>query len=100
MQRCLQCNSILTTEEKECFTCGMAVADKNPKKSFSQRFRTLLNGLFIFFAICTIASILAPDYAPSLWKSASGLVVIYLVKNSADNMAESAIGGGTGHKKG
>jgi len=100
MQRCLQCNATMTSAEKECFTCGAQVPDKNPKKAFNERFRSVINGLFIFFAIVTLASILAPAYAPSLWKSASGLVVLYLVKNSADHMSESAIkGDGNSGKK-
>jgi hypothetical protein len=89
----------MTSEEKECFSCGAAAPEKNPKKSFTQRFRTLLNVLFIFFAVATLASILAPDYAPSLWKSGTGLLVLYLVKNSADNMSENAIVGDSNRKK-
>ena len=92
MLRCLQCNSTLKPTETECFTCGAAVPVKEGKKPFREKFRTILNALFIFFGIVTIASILAPGYAPSLWKSFPVLLVIYLVKNSADQMSESSIG--------
>jgi hypothetical protein len=85
--------------EKQCVRCGMAVADKNQKKPFSERFRSLLNGLFVVFGIATLASILAPSYAPSLWKTFPGLVVIYLVKSSADHMSESTIKNSSGQKK-
>ena len=99
MQRCAQCDSTLMPTEQECFTCGARVPDKNPKKGFNGRFRLVINVLFIFFAVATLASILAPSYAPSLWKSASGLVVLYLVKNSADTMSESAISGDNNRAK-
>jgi hypothetical protein len=87
MQRCLQCDSTMTSAEKVCFACGAAVPDKNPKKGFSERFRMLINGMFIFSVVIALSSILAPSYAPSLWKSFPVLVVLYLVKNSAENMS-------------
>ena len=90
MQRCLQCNSTLTPDEKKCFTCGSAVPDKNPKQGIAKRFQLVVNVLFVVLAVLTVLSLfLSTEYVPSFYKCASGLVVILFVKNSVDHMIET-----------
>jgi hypothetical protein len=86
MQRCMQCNSPLTSAETICYSCESPVAKRNPKE-FSDRFRTSINVLFVIFALITVGSPFIETF-PSFWKCFAGLGVLYLVKNSADNMSE------------
>ena len=86
MERCLQCNSTLTSKEKECFTCGSAVPEKNARPAFSERFQSAVKFLFIGSAIMMVASLFTDM---SFTKTFAATVVLFLVKNSADNMCES-----------
>ena len=86
MQRCLQCNSTLRRDEKVCYSCNTAAPEKNPKKPLTDRLRIVINAVFILFAVLTVAA-LVTGMLP-FWKCFAGLAVLYLVKNSADNMAE------------
>ncbi len=88
MERCLQCNSTLKSDEKECWGCGASVPEKNPKKAFSDRFKSIVNVLFILFVALTALSLFT-DYVPGFWKCFAGMLVLYLVKNSADHMVAS-----------
>jgi hypothetical protein len=88
MNRCLQCNSTLTPDEKVCFTCETPVPLAVPKQDVHVYFRRVVNGLFILFAIMTVFSPFT-DAVPSFMKCASGLVILVLVRNSADQMAQS-----------
>lgn len=89
MEHCLQCNSTLTPDEKECFTCGSAVPEKNPKPAFSERFQTVVKFLFIGSAIMTAVSLFTDL---SFLKCFAATAVLFLVKNSADNMCEAKKG--------
>lgn len=89
MERCLQCNSTLTAVERECFTCGSAVPEKNAKPAFSDRFQSVVKYLFIGSAIMTATSLFTDL---SFIKTFAATVVLFLVKNSADNMCESKRG--------
>jgi len=86
MEHCLQCNSTLTPQEKECFTCGSAVQERNPKPNFGQRFQSLVKFLFIGSAIMMVVSVFTDL---SFTKTFAATVVLFLVKNSADNMCEA-----------
>jgi|SRR5579863_8553738 len=86
MERCLQCNSTLTTKETECFTCGSSVPEKNPKPAFSERFQSVVKFLFIGSAIMMVVSLFTDL---SFTKTFAATVVLFLVKNSADNMCEA-----------
>lgn len=86
MERCMQCNSPLKRDELVCYSCEAPVASKIPKKQFSDKFRITINAVFIFFVLVTAGSLFT-DMFPSFWKCFAGLVILYLVKNSADNMA-------------
>lgn len=81
----------MRSEEKECWACGSAVRDKVPKKHLRDRFKTAVNVLFITFAVLAVASIFT-DYVPSFWKCFGGLLVLYFVKNSIDQMVETKKG--------
>ena len=90
MERCTQCNSTLTKEEKICWACNFAVPEKNPKTTMHARFHGLINGLFILFAMLSVAALLTPaGYTPSFTKCVAGLLVIALVRSSIQNMTEA-----------
>ena len=89
MERCSQCNSTLMPQEKECFTCGSTVPEKNPKPAFSDRFQTLVKFLFIASAIMTAVSLFTD--LPFV-KCSAATLVLFLVKNSADHMCDSKKG--------
>ena len=86
MEHCLQCNSTLKPEEKECYSCGSAVPERNPKPTFSQRFQTAVKFLFIGSAAMTAVSLFTDM---SFFKCFAATLVLFLVKNSADHMCES-----------
>ena len=71
-------------------SCNSAVPEKNPKTTLHARFHSLINGLFIFFAFLSVASVLTPEgYTPSFLKCVAGLLVIALVRSSIQNMTEA-----------
>ena len=93
MERCRQCNSSLAKDEKICWSCNATVPEKNPKRSLASRFQTLLNGLFIMFAVLTVLSIFLPTgYVPPFNRCIAGLLVIFLVRSSSRTMAEAKKG--------
>jgi hypothetical protein len=90
MERCAQCNATLKSEEKECWGCGSVVPEKNPKKTIYDRFRTVVNVLFIVFAVLTPASLFLPStYVPSFFKCFAGLMILFLVRSSVRNMGDA-----------
>jgi len=90
MERCTQCNSTLSKEETVCWACNSAVPEKNPKTTMHTRFHSLINGVFIFFALITVAALFLPEgYVPSFYKCIAGLVVMYLVRSSIQNMTDA-----------
>ncbi len=82
----MQCNSPLTSAETNCYSCNSPVKAKN-KNEFSDRFRTTVKIFFIISGVVTVASLFV-DSLPSFWKCVAAFTVLYLVKNSADNMSE------------
>ncbi len=58
MERCLDCNSLLTKEEKVCIECGTKVGgdDSNPANLIS----SLVSVLFYLAAIGTVATLFMP----------------------------------------
>ena len=90
MERCAQCNSTLAKAEKVCWACDAKVLEKNPKTTLHERFHSLINGLFIVFTLLTVAALFLPTgYVPSFYKCAAGLVVLYLVRSSIQNMTDA-----------
>jgi hypothetical protein len=90
MERCLQCNSTLAKQETSCWACGAAVPEKNPKKTLDARFRLAINILFIIFGAFTVVSIFMPT--GMLTKCIAGMVILALVRSSAQNMADTKKG--------
>jgi len=64
--------------------------DKNAPTSYQERFRLVVKIMFLIFAALTVASVFVESL--SLWKCFTGLAVLYLVKSSADYMAETKKG--------
>ena len=64
--------------------------EKNPKNSMHQRFHSLINILFIMFAILTPLSLILPnEYVPSLKKCVVGLIVLGLARSSIQTMSDA-----------
>ncbi len=90
MEHCGSCNATLKAGEKECWGCSAAVLEKNPKTTMHQRFHSLINVLFIMFAVLTpLALVLPNDYVPSFKKCASGLIVMLLARSSIQAMTDA-----------
>jgi len=90
MEHCTQCNSTLAKNEMICWACNAAVPEKNPKTSMHARFHSLINGMFILFALLSVAALLTPaGYTPSFMKCVAGLLVLGLVRSSIQNMTEA-----------
>jgi len=88
MIHCLQCNASLRPEEEICYGCGTAVPQKHLKPSFGQRFQAIVKVLFVASAVLTVASLFT-DYVPGFAKCFGAMVILYFVKNSADQMTET-----------
>lgn len=69
-----------------CYSCNTPVAGHAPKE-FSDRFRMTINVIFIIFALIALGALVFDTFNTFL-KCLAGLGVLYLVKNSADNMSE------------
>jgi len=90
MEHCGSCNATLKPGEKECWGCTAAVPEKNPKTSMHQRFHSLINILFIMFAVMTpLALVLPNEYVPSLKKCVVGLIVLGLARSSIQTMTDA-----------
>jgi hypothetical protein len=93
MERCRQCNSTLGKEEQICWSCNAAVPELNPKTSMASRFQSLVNGLFILFALLTALSLFLPaGWVPSFGKCIGGLFVLFLVRSSSHTMTDAKRG--------
>jgi hypothetical protein len=66
------------------------VPEKNPQTSLHQRFHTIINVLFIMFAVMTpLALVLPNEYVPSLKKCVVGLIVMGLARSSIQTMTDA-----------
>jgi hypothetical protein len=88
MTRCLQCNASLRSDEQRCYGCGAPVPKSNPAPTFGQRFQSIVKVLFIISAVMTVASLFT-DYVPGFAKCFGTMVILFFVKNSADQMTET-----------
>jgi len=84
MQRCKVCEASMTNDEKECLSCGSAVAPP-PKSDFRTRGRTFVHYFFLFSAAWTVFSLLTP-WGGSVMASACVTMVLLLVKSSWNEM--------------
>ena len=90
MEHCGSCNATLKVGEKECWGCSAVVTEKESKTSIHKRFHTLINVLFIFFAVLTpLALVLPNEYVPSLKKCVVGLIVMGLARSSIQTMTDA-----------
>ena len=90
MDRCRQCNSTLAPQETVCWACNSEVVELNPKPGLAQRFQSVLNFLFILFAVFTVLSLVLPTgYVPPFNRCLVGLLVIALVRSSSFTMSEA-----------
>lgn len=90
MEHCGSCNATLKVGETECWGCSAMVPEKVTKTSMHQRFHSLINVLFIFFAVLTpLALVLPNEYVPSLKKCVVGLIVMGLARSSIQTMTDA-----------
>jgi hypothetical protein len=90
MEHCGSCNATLKPGELECWGCSTVVPEKETKISMHQRFQSLINALFIFFAVLTpLALVLPNEYVPSFKKCVAGLIVMVLARSSIQAMTEA-----------
>ncbi len=90
MEHCGSCNATLKVGEKECWGCSAAVPEKEAQTSMHHRFHTLINMLFIMFAVLTpLALVLPNEYVPSLKKCVVGLIVMGLARSSIQTMTDA-----------
>lgn len=69
------------------------VPEKNPKTSLHTRFHSVINWLFIMFAVLTPLALVLPDgYVPSFGKCVAGLVVLGLARSSIQTMTDARKG--------
>ena len=86
----MSCNSTLKPEETECWACSALVPEKSVKTSLHTRFASIINVLFIMFAVITPLALVLPDgYTPSLKKCVAGLVVLGLARSSIQTMTDA-----------
>ena len=84
MQRCRVCEASMTKDEKECLSCGSAVAEP-PKSDFSTRGRAIVKYFFLFSAVLTVISLLTP-WGPPFMTSLCVTIVLFLVRSSWNEM--------------
>jgi hypothetical protein len=73
-----------------CWACNANVQVKNPKTSLHTRFHSVINVLFISFAVLTPLALVLPDgYVPSLKICVAGLIVLGLARSSIQTMSET-----------
>ena len=93
MEHCSSCNSTLKPEETACWACSAIVPEKNPKTSLHARFHSVINVLFIMFAVLTPLALVLPDgYVPSFGRCVAGLVVLGLARSSIQTMTDARKG--------
>ena len=91
MEHCGSCNATLKPGEKECWGCSAVVPEKDTKTTMHQRFHTLINVLFIFFAVLTPLALVVPNEygVPSVKKCVVGLIVMGLARSSIQTMTDA-----------
>jgi hypothetical protein len=90
VEHCGSCNSTLKVGEMVCWACSANVQEKNPKTSMHTRFHTVINVLFIVFAVLTPLALVLPDgYVPSFKKCVAGLIVLGLARSSIQTMTDT-----------
>jgi hypothetical protein len=87
LQRCLDCNSTMKSNETVCWACGSVMQPKELPSGLGHHFVTFINFFFIFSLIVTVASLFT-DLMPPFVRCATVSAVLFLVKSSAGQMME------------
>lgn len=87
MEKCLDCNSILTKEETVCFTCGSAVRRKTDGAGIAGNMVRVINVLLVVSGLLTLASLFF-SFTPPFAKCGFATLILGIVKSSAGQMAE------------
>lgn len=87
MEKCRDCNSILTKKETVCYACGATVNPKDEGRGFAGYLLKTINFLLIASAVLTAASLFF-SFTPPFTKCAVATLVLGIVKSSADQMVE------------
>jgi hypothetical protein len=90
MLRCRDCNSSLTKEEKECFTCGHPVEVDTRQSTFGRQFATVIKFVFLFSLAMVPLSLFMESL--SFNKCLMTTLVLFFVRSSADQMLEKKKG--------
>jgi hypothetical protein len=89
MNKCVNCNGSLRSDEAACYICGTVVPVETSAAVMKQRFRAGVKFGFYGSAVLTVASLFVSDYTPSFVKCLTATVILLLVKSSADQMWEN-----------
>ena len=87
MERCLDCNCSLRSDEVACISCGSPRKPRSEKPSMMVRFAKAVQILFIISCVLTVASLFLPA-TPSFLKCLATTVILLFVNRSAEQMAE------------
>ena len=85
MIRCQHCEADLGKSDRVCWSCHVSVKRLGLKAP--KRFCQVVDLFHVMFVVLTLASIFTTT-VPALQACAAGLMVVRLVKRSADYMAE------------
>jgi uncharacterized membrane protein HdeD (DUF308 family) len=87
MEKCRDCNSILTKEETVCYACGSAVQRKEEGAGIAGNLVRIINVLLVVSGVLTLASIFF-SFTPPFMKCGFATLILGIVKSSADQMVE------------
>lgn len=89
MNKCVNCNGSLRSNEVTCYVCGTAVPVVSKATAMKERFCSGVKFAFYGSAALTVASLFLSDYTPSFVKCLVATVILHFVKSSADQMWEN-----------
>jgi uncharacterized membrane protein HdeD (DUF308 family) len=87
MEKCVDCNSILTKQETVCYSCGSAVQRKEQGPGIAGSLVRVINVLLVVSGLLTLASIFF-SFTPPFMKCGFATLILGIVKSSADQMWE------------
>jgi uncharacterized paraquat-inducible protein A len=88
MQRCEQCDGVLTKSDATCVRCGEAVKAVRTKPDLRQRFGKLVTVVFILSAVLTVVALFT-NYVGSFVTCLGATIALLMVKKSADEISSS-----------
>jgi len=87
MEKCRDCNSILTKQETVCFACGAPVQRKEEGPGFAGYMVRITTVMLVTSAALTLASLFF-SFTPPFAKCGFATLIIGIVKSSASQMVE------------